>query len=295
MNTLAIARALPATLTVRVRPVYLPVGQFAERLCVAVVGMLPDGTAWARATTARPMPSLPKDLGDACHSFGRIVAEDFESWCARGTHGNDWHPPLTGLEIGEWIEVDGHDEDEAIRSATSLASLASPTGRMVAVDASLTTPRSSDEHRFLQSVKSEVTRTRPALAAGFGRVLSLRGQVSTGEVDFVGSRYVTSFAAINPKGRTVSRVQPAFAALWRLARTRDAFGFAAPPTIELTAWVPPEGLPIFSDSEYRVVRETVAELKEQAMKEQLDVFAVSSAADASRRLMEVESEGALLS
>lgn len=49
-------------------------------------------------------------------------------------------------------------------------------------------------------------------------------------------------------------------------------------------------MPIFSDCDYRVVEETVAELKAQALKEQLDVFPVVDVSMACRRPVELEAE-----
>ena len=95
---------------------------------------------------------------------------------------------------------------------------------------------------------------------------------------------------MNPKTRAITRVQSASAALWRLARAREAFGFASPSVVELTAWVPPEGLPIYTASEYQIVRETVAELRAQAAKEQIEIFAASDVHAACERLLNKEGD-----
>jgi hypothetical protein len=280
------------TTSMRVRPVYLPVGQMEERLCIALVGVSEASIPWARSVLSKPLSGLPNDVGHACVTFGGVVTADFQEWCSRGSPADLWAPPLRGLALGDWLVVDGLDDEDVVRAAVSLSFL---TGREAASSSrgnETTTPRSSDESRFLESVKSEVSRTRPGLTSGFRRTLSLVGRVSAGEIDFVGGRYVTCYAAINPKSRSGSRVQPAFAALWRLARARDAFGFAVPPAIELTAWVPPPGLPIYSEQDYVIADETVAELSEQASREQLSVFSVVDSMSACRRLLLVESPDA---
>jgi hypothetical protein len=219
-----------------------------------------------------------------------LVVSDFEEWCARGKTPEEWVPPITGLTVGEWLLVEGFDLEDVLRVALSMSGLAVSQVASVPKDeqSSTASPRTSDERRFLDAIKSEIARSRPNLVKGFRRDLSLTGKAVGGEIDFVGHHYVTCYAAVNPRSRAVSRVQTAAAALWRLARARDAFGFATPAAIELTAWVPPEGLPIYSEQEYRAAAETVAELREQASREQLDVFAVTDVHSACRRLVDLE-------
>ena len=272
------------------RPVFLPIGRLGEQVCIAMVGLSAKG-AWGRTTTARPLACLPNDLGHAAFSFGGLVVADYQDWCASGQKPQEWVPPLAGLTVGDEIVAEGFDAQDAMRVVCSLAALV-PAHEVPSLspkeDLAPANPRTSEEKRFLEAVKDEIGRSRPNLVRGFGRGLSLTGKAAGGEIDFVGSHYVTCYAAVNPKGRAASRVQAACAALWRLARARDAFGFATPAAIELTAWVPPEGLPIYSAHEYRVAAETVAELREQASKEQLEVFSVPDVLSACRRLVEVE-------
>ena len=275
----------------KVRPVMMPVGQLDERLCIALVGASAVNGFWARPVLAKALSCLPGELGHAIYSFGSLVAADYIEWCTRGKSPEEWMPPLSGLMAGDWMEASGFNFEDAVRVGLSLCALAPVEA---AADGKLqqqsVAPRTGDEGRFLDAVMSEIGRTRPTLTKGFKKSLSLTGKGSTGELDFVGSHYVTCYAAVNPRGRVSNRVQTASAALWRLARARDAFGFATPAAIELTAWVPPSNMPIFSENDYLVVEDTVAELKAQARKEQLDVFPVVDVSMACRRLVELEAE-----
>jgi hypothetical protein len=277
----------------RVRPVLMPVGHFNEKICIALVGWTEQHGFWARAATGKPLSCLPNDLGHAVFSFGSLVAADFMHWCGKSLKVDDWVPPLGGLLLGEWVDVDGFDAEDVVRISMSLAALHATEGLPEQRgEQSVSAPRTSDESRFLDEVRSEVQRTRPSLTRGFRKPLSLTGKASAGEIDFVGHHYITCYAAVNPKGKVANRVQTAAAALWRLARARDAFGFAAPGVVELTAWVPPRGLPIFSAHDYQVADETIAELQAQAAREDLKVFPVGDAGTACRRLVEFESESA---
>ena len=275
----------------QVLPVLMPVGQLSEQICIAVMGRSDTHGFWARAVAAKPYACLPGEIGHAIFSFGSLVAADFVDWCTKGRQPEAWRPPLGGLTVGEWIDVSGFDFEDAVRVSLSLTGFgpvgADTDGRP---EGPALAPRTSDESRFLEAVKTEVGRSRPSLAKGFRKTLSLTGKAVSGEIDFVGRHYVTCYAAVNPKGRTATRVQTASAALWRLARARDTFGFAAPSTFELTAWVPPQGMPIFSSSDYQVVEETIAELRAQAQREQIDVFSVVDVQMASRRLVELEAD-----
>jgi hypothetical protein len=271
------------------RPVYLPIGRLGEKICIALVGSSSEQGAWARATTPRPLACFPNDLGHAAFSFGSLVVADYQEWCARGKAPQDWSPPIAGLTVGDTVVAEGFDADDALRVACSLAALVPAYEVSTTEEGAVSVnPRTSEEKRFLESIKMEIGKSRPSLVQGFRKGLSLTGKAVGGEIDFVGAHYVTCYAAVNPRGKATSRVQAASAALWRLARARDAFGFATPAAIELTAWVPPEGLPIYSEQDYRVAAETVAELREQASREQLEVFAVPDVSSACRRLVDVE-------
>ena len=201
---------------------------------------------------------------------------------------HEWGPPLGGLRTGEWMELQGFDAEDAIRVSLSMSAFAAPVLEPSSDLAPGLAPRSSEENRFLETVKAEVLRTKPALAQAFRRPLSLTGKGSAGEIDFVGKHYVTCYAAVNPRGAVARRVHTASAALWRLARARDMFGFASPATVELTAWVPPPGLPIYTAHDYQLADETVAELRAQAAKEALDVHTAVDASAASQRLIDME-------
>jgi hypothetical protein len=277
--------------TTRFLPVLMPVGQLDERLCIAIVGASAAHGFWARSVVAKPLGCLPGELGEALPSFGSLVAADFVEWCTKGRAPESWQPPLRGLSTGQWMEASGFDFEDALRVCLSLCSLstADTAGEAKARSPSLA-PRTSEESRFLDAVMSEIGRTSPNLSRGFKKALSLTGKGPTGELDFVGNHYVTCYAAVNPRSRVSTRVQTASAALWRLARARDAFGFATPAAVELTAWVPPGDMPIFTANDYRIVDETVAELTAQAKKEQLGVFPVVDVGSACRRLVERETE-----
>jgi hypothetical protein len=274
-----------------VRPIYLPVGHLGERVVICLIGQHESGEVIAVSIAPRPLKCLSETVAFGITNFGSLVCADYSRWAA-GPRNSEWIPPLQGLEIGQQIDIDGQDHLDVERIALSMCALRTDTdGRAVAGRGSNitgTSPRSREEHRFLDAVRLEVTKTLPQLENGFCRPFSLTGTAYGGEIDFVGTHYATCYSAINPKARTVSRVQTAAAGLWRLARARDAFGFASPSVVELTAWVPPPGLPVYSESDYRTCDETVAELREQAKREGLTLFPVTHVSEAGGRLLAVE-------
>lgn len=272
-----------------VRPILLEVSDWGERLAVAIVGTTTDGSHFGRVCSSRPAKGLSPDVATACHSFGAMVVVDFVDWCNRTGMPQEWTPPIGGLLLGDWTTMESPDAASMADAALAQSALylvpplsADGEGPISA------TPRTSEEARFLESIKQQVTSRRPALKMGFRKHFSLTGKDVGSEIDFVGSRYATCYAAVNPKGKAGVRLQTASAALWRLARARDAFGFAAPSSVELTAWIPPRGQPIFSEREYEVVDEMIDELRAQARKEDLGVFTATDDATASARLIELE-------
>lgn len=268
------------------RLVLMPLGHGIETLAIAVIGRFGDGMAFARPVVSAPLACLPNDLGAAVFSFGGIVAADYLRNAELSVQAV-WEPPLVGLHVSEEFLADGHDKESAIAAALSTCALYAQRDKVAPAVCPLV-PRGQDEIRFLSSVRKVVLERRPALQDSFGKKFNLSGHGPGGEIDFVGNHYATTFAAINPKSKGKLRTTRASAALWNLARARDAFGFAAPQLIELTAWIPPKGLPIYSQSEYAAVDEVVEELTAQARREELEVFAASDTGVACRRLLSVE-------
>jgi hypothetical protein len=270
-------------------PVLLPVGSTGELIAIAVVGHSPKFGAFSKAVTPKVLRCLPPELGDACSNFGVLVSTDFLHWCASAKSFDKWMPPLVGLQISKWQEVEAFDVEGLLLAALHMCAfhLDSPEAETLVAQQS-SRPRTSEEARFMDSVRKEVVRSYPGLDNAFQRKFSLTGKGTAGEIDFVGSHYATCYAAINPKSKPVSRIHGASAALWRLARARDVLGFASPTSIELTAWVPPTGLPIYSDQDYQAVSDIVFELQEQAKLEALDVFAAATPQIASLRLLQME-------
>ncbi|MGX6570583.1 hypothetical protein OOOCML_33045 (plasmid) [Cupriavidus necator H16] len=258
-----------------------------EALAIAVLGQYSDCTPFARVVTPKILKCLPQELGHACHTFGTLLVADYLSWSNSGKEFADWRAPLGGIRLGEPFDIDAEDEEGVVVRALDRCSLY--RGRVdLASRAEETDPRPIHEARFAKSVKDEVLSVAPTLAQGFNRSFSLTGTTSGFSIDYVGHAYATCYAAINPKAKSMVRNKTAAAALWRLARARDAFGFATPESIELTAWIPAPGQPIYSDSEYAEVSDILYELREQAKREDLQVFSAYDAKRACSRLLAEE-------
>ena len=279
---------LPAH-TARARLLKLQMSATGESIAIAVVGRFDSGKPFARAVTSKILRCLPRDLGHACHAFGSLVVADYmSSTLVSEGEGAAWRPPLVGVELGPEFLVEGDDEESVVVSALERCALFSPLGEQQGTTVEESTPRSVDERRFVQAVKSDVLHRNPTLGLGFNRTFSLTQASREFSIDYVGHSYATCYAAINPKGRSRIRLNTASAGLWRLARARDAFGFAAPELIELTAWIPAPGLPIYRESEYAALDDVVAELREQARRESLSIFTSHDIRSASNRLISEE-------
>jgi hypothetical protein len=271
------------------RPIFLPLGQLGEKVAIAFVGVSDSGSAFASQVLTKVLRCLPSDMAHACVSFSEIVVEDYLNWCKRGKSAQGWRLPLAGLEVGDQVAISAYSESDLVAMSRRLASLhVELTEAQQSNEQLPTTPRVKEEKIFLDQVIREVLRSRPQLKNRFHRDFNLRGRSVGNQIDFCGLNYVTCYAAINPKSRSRVRVSSAAAALWNLARVRDAFGFAMPLRIELTTWVPPKGLPTYTDADYALVEDTVSELQEQATREALTVFSVPDSLLAGARLVELE-------
>jgi hypothetical protein len=279
----------PPAHTASARLVRLNIDATGESLAIAVVGQFESGKPFARTVTTRILKCLPQELGYACHSFGTLLVADYLAARAPASAAREWLPPLSGVELGAPFSVEGDDEEGVIVAALERCALFhAPADHGVPLPVEDSMPRPADESRFVHAVRTEVVHRKPLLEQGFNRPFSLTGASSGFSIDYIGHSYATCYAAINPKGRSPVRLRTASAALWRLARARDAFGFATPDSVELTAWVPAPGLPIYKESEYAALDNAVAELREQALREELKVFTTYDIQTACSRLLSEE-------
>lgn len=284
---LPVGESAPVSGTARL--VFLQNDLSGESLAIAVVGQYEEGTAFGRVVTSKVLKCLPQELGYACHSFGALVVADYLAWEKTGKGMTAWKAPLSGIGLGKPFFVDAENNENLVITALERCALFRRTdGGSLSKEAADVGPRPTFEARFAQSVQREVVAQMPSLGAGFNRTFSLTSSSSGFSIDYIGHTYATCYAAIDPKSKTLIRLRAASAALWRLARARDAFGFATPERIELTAWVPAPGLPIYSDREYIIVQETIDELREQAKRENLDVVPTFDVHSASERLLSEE-------
>jgi hypothetical protein len=270
------------------RPIFLPLGQLGEKVAIAFIGVSDSGSAFASRVLNRVLRCLPADMAHACVSFSEIIVEDYLEWCKRGELPQGWQLPLAGLELGSQITISAYSESDLVAMSRRLASLHVELAEERTNEHTTGAPRVKEEKIFLDQVMREVLRSRPQLKNRFHRDFNLRGRSVGNQIDFCGQNYVTCYAAINPKSRSRVRVSSAAAALWNLARVRDAFGFEMPSKIELTTWVPPKGLPTYTEADYALVEDTVSELQEQAIREKLTVFSVPDSLLAGARLVELE-------
>ena len=261
-----------------------------ENVAIAVLGEFDSGAPFARVVTPKVLKCLPQELGVAIHSFGSLIAADYLAWALANGSTQNWVPPLGGIEIGRPFIVDAEDEEGVVLAALERCSLfhRPSTPKNAVAEDSDRPPRPAFESRFAQSVRKEVLLQKPSLEPGFNRTFSLTNSETGFAIDYVGHAYATCYAAIDPKSKGFVRLRAPSAALWRLARARDTFGFVTPENFELTAWVPASDMPIYSERDYELVADMVGELKEQARREGLGVFPTHDSRSASRHLLRQE-------
>jgi hypothetical protein len=116
----------------------------------------------------------------------------------------------------------------------------------------------------------------------------LAGGSVQNRLDYMSASYGVCYSTVNPFTSKTNLLPRAQSALWRLARARDASGFAPPKVLEIVLWTPQPGQPIFSSQHYELVDETVDELRSEAIKENLGVTTVFSPDLAGERLLSME-------
>lgn len=280
---------LPA-LTGIVRAVYFePIALSGERYCIAIVGQTASGEALVRSTVSpRIARCVIGELGANLVGFSQLVVQDFKVAHHAGRVFEKWRPPFDRMTLGELREVGGNDQDQMLQAASiSFALLAHETAPTKA-DEPVVAPSADDERAFRESVQKTVQSARPGLARFFGQSFSLAGGTVKNRLDYLSASYGVCYSTINPSTPKSNLMLRAQSALWRLARARDATGFAQPKTLEIVLWTPQPGLPIFSAQQYAIVDDTVEELRTEAAKEDLGVWPVHTPGNAGDRLLELE-------
>jgi hypothetical protein len=280
---------LPA-LTGVIRAVYFePIALSGERYCIAVVGRTADGETIARSTvSSRVARCVIGELGANLVGFSQLVVQDFKIALHAGIRLEKWEPPFDRMAMSETRNVDGNSVEEMLRAATVNFAVLAHESMSAKTDEDISAPRADDERKFIGSVQAIVRKTRPGLSRYFGQTFSLAGGTVKNRLDYLSASYGACYSTINPSTSKSNLLPRAQAALWKLARARDATGFAQPKTLEVVLWTPQPDLPIFSRQQYDIVDETVDELTAEAAKEALGVKSVHSPRSAGDRLLQLE-------
>ncbi|MGQ0750998.1 MAG: hypothetical protein ACT4PS_10730 [Betaproteobacteria bacterium] len=266
-----------------------PIALSGERYCIAMVGRTTEGEAIARSTVApRVARCVIGHLGANLVGFSRLVVKDFKIAMHAGMPLEKWRPPFDRMALSETREFDGNDAEQMLRAASVNFALLAHEPETERTDEEISSPRADDERKFIGSVQALVRKTRPGLVRNFGQTFSLAGGTVKNRVDYLSASYGACYSTINPSTPKSNLLLRAQAALWKLARARDATGFAQPKTLEVVLWTPQSDLPIFSRQQYDIVDETVEELTTEAAKEALGVVSVHSPNNAGERLLRLE-------
>lgn len=274
-----------------VRAVYFePIALSGERYCIAIVGVTASGEGIARSTVSpRVSRCVIGELGANLVGFAQLVVQDFTVSLGKGKRFQSWRPPFDRMSLSEPREVDGGSSEQILQVATMMFAMLAHESEPNMADDDITVPSADDERQFRDSVRHAVEQVRPGLVHYFGRTFSLTGGSVQNRVDYMSATYGVCYSTINPFTSKSNLLPRAQSALWRLARARDASGFAPPELLEIVLWTPQPGQPIFSRQQYEIVDETVAELTSEAQRENLGVITVSSPHLAGERLLSVES------
>ncbi len=273
-----------------VRAVYFePIAMSGERYCIAIVGQTSSGDAIARSTVSpRVARCVIGELGANLVGFSQLVVQDFRIALHAGMALKKWRPPFDRMSLSDPREMDGNDGDQILRAASINFALLAHEAAPAKADEEIVAPSADDERQFMESVQEAVQTARPGLARYFGQTFSLAGGTVKNRLDYLSGSYGVCYSTINPSTPKSNLLLRAQSALWKLARARDATGFAHPKTLEVVLWTPQPGLPIFSEQQYDIIAETVAELTSEAAKETLGVTPVHSPHTAGERLLEFE-------
>ncbi len=190
-----------------------------------------------------------------------------------------WSPPLEGFYLGEFKSSLAKNIEDALLNASKFSSSLGLAMSLENLEEPAKPEKSSPEDwrtKIFDAVKGE----RRELAEFFEKSVTIRGYGLPMKFGFISDSYAAQFDAVNGERGIPQALIRAQSKLWQLDRLRDENRLFSPDVCELVLRAPTreDGNEVFADF--------VEELRYEASRRDLSVFATDSASEAAAHVIE---------
>ena len=260
-----------------------PIFSSGERITMGLVLKGDDQALIA----ARLIPSsrLKKMYGS---EMGRRLAEALslclegaEKFYTRQSLTGIWSPPLEGLYLGDLRSSLAENIEDALLNATRYSSSIGLAMSLENSEEPAKSDRSGPEDWRIR-IFNAVTGTHGKLAEFFEQSVTIRGYGIPMKFGFISSGYAAQFDAVSGEKGIQQALIRAQSKLWQLDRLRDESSLFPPKVCELVLRAPSQD----NSNEGRVFVDFVEELRYEASRRDLSVFATESESEAAAHIIE---------
>ncbi len=193
----------------------------------------------------------------------------------------EWEPPLEGFYLGNVNSSLAENIEEGLHRAAMYCSSFSFSAEVTKTPSPKKTELSALES-WRKNIYEAVARQRSDFVGFFDRAIAIRGSGVPITFGFLSDTYAAQFDAVPDSSRIQQALVRAQSKLWQLDRLRDEATLFKPELCELLIQIPS---PSVSDPEGRAFKEFVEELRYEASRRALDVYASESPVEAAHHVI----------
>ena len=258
-----------------------PIPMSGERITIGVI-LKGDDQALIAARLV-PSSKLRKMYGtEMAEGFADALSlciDRAEKFYARQPLASVWSPPLEGFFLGEQKSSLAENIDDALLNASRYSSSIALAMSLEGAGEPIKPERSAPED-WRKSIFAAVTGRNGELAEYFEQSVTIRGYGLPMKFGFISGKYAAQFDAVSGEKGIQQALVRAQSKLWQLDRLRDENSLFPPEICELVLRVP-----VQSDDCSEALTDLVNELRYEASRRELSVFATDSAVEAADRVI----------
>jgi|GEM_PF-3453890 len=260
-----------------------PIPQSGERITLGAV--IKGGDQALIAAKLIHVEKLKKMYGDQLGSgiayALNICIKSAESFYSNKPLSVEWEAPLEGFYLGQINSSLAENIEEGLLRAAMYCSSFSFSSE-IAKNSSHKKPELSAPESWRKNIYEVVASQRSDFIGFFDRSIAIRGSGVPIAFAFLSDTYAAQFDAVPDSSRIQQALVRAQSKLWQLDRLRDEATLFKPELCELLIQVPSQQS---GSSEGQAFKEFVDELRYEASRRELNVYASGSYVDAANHVI----------
>ena len=260
-----------------------PIPMSGERITMGIV-LKGDDQALIAARlipSARLRRMYGPEMGGRLAGALSMCIDQAEEFYTRQPLAGVWAPPLEGFYLGEVKSSLAENIEDALLNASRLSSSIGLAMSLENIEESAKSERSAPED-WRMRIFDAVTGKRGELAEFFEQSVTIRGYGLPMKFGFIANNYAAQFDAVSGEKSIQQALIRAQSKLWQLDRLRDENHLFPLEVCELVLRAPVQE----NSKDGSVFTDFVEELRYEASRRDLSVFATDSATEAAAHVIE---------